>query len=161
MSWKSDKAIERVVKVFKRSNTKIFPEDIEAVKTINETITEHEKGLVNDNLLFAKLVCFVINSNLHRSGSMKDAIAVINIALERPLSHSLDMLTKNLNNQELNNYLESLGFNFESLEDEPELIKHNQKEIIEKIKSNWTQQKVTKSFCNTINEFIKNVNNYI
>jgi len=161
MSWKSDKSIERVVKLYKRVPKQVFPEDIEAIKNINETILESEKVLVNDHILFAKLVCYVLNLNLHHSGSMKGAIASLNTELERPLDHHLTFLTSNLNQQELNNYLKDLGFNFESLESEPEKIKANEKGMIEKIKGNWTKEKVTKSFCNTVNEFIKNINNYI
>lgn len=161
MSWKSDKSIERIVKLFKRVPKNVFHEDIEAIKNINETILESEKALVNDHLLFAKLVCYVLNLNLHHSGSMKGAIASLNTELERPLDHHLTFLTSNLNQQQLNNYLKDLGFNFESLESEPEKIKANEKGMIEKIKSNWTKEKVAKSFCNTVNEFIKNVNNYI
>lgn len=161
MSWKSDKSIERVVKLYKRVPKQVFPEDIEAIKNINETILESEKVLVNDHILFAKLVCYVLNLNLHHSGSMKGAISILATELERPLEHHLTFLTSNINQQELNNYLKSIGFNFESLEDEHELIKANEKEIVAKIKSNWTKQKVTKSFTNTVNEFIKDVNNYI
>lgn len=161
MSWRSDKSIERVVKLYKRVPKQVFPEDIEAIKNINETILQSEKALVNDHLLFAKLVCYVLNLNLHHSGSMKGAIASLNTELERPLDHHLTFLTSNLNQQELNNYLKDLGFNFESLESEPENIKANEKGMIEKIKCNWTKEKVTKSFCNTVNEFIKNINNYI
>lgn len=161
MSWRSDKSIERVVKLYKRVPKQVFPEDIEAIKNINETILESEKALVNDHLLFAKLVCYVLNLNLHHSGSMKGAIASLNTELQRPLEHHLTFLTSNLNQQELNNYLKDLGFNFDSLESEPEKIKANEKGMIEKIKSNWTKEKVTKSFCNTVNEFIKYTDNYI
>lgn len=161
MSWKSDKSIERVVKLYKRVPKQVFPEDIEAIKNINETILESEKVLVNDHLLFAKLVCYVLNLNLHHSGSMKGAIASLRTVLEKPIDHQLEFLTMNLNQQDLNNYLKDLGFNFDSLESEPEKIKANEKGMIEKIKGNWTKEKVTKSFCNTVNEFIKNINNYI
>lgn len=161
MSWKSDKSIERIVKLFKRVPKNVFPEDIEAIKNINETISESEKQLVNDHILFAKLVCYVLNLNLHHSGSMKGAISSLRTVLEKPINHHLEFLTMNLNQQELNNYLKDLGFNFNNLESEPELIKANQKGMIEKIKSNWTKEKVTKSFTNTVNEFIKDVNNYI
>lgn len=161
MSWKSDKSIDRVVKLYKRVPKQVFPEDIEAIKNINETILESEKDLVNDHVLFAKLVCYVLNLNLHHSGSMKGAIASLRTVLEKPISDQLEFLTMNLNQNELNNYFKSIGMNFNVMEDNSEIIKSNEKEIIEKIKNNWTKQKVTKSFNNTVNEFIKDINNYI
>lgn len=161
MSWKSDKSIERVVKLYKRVPKQVFHEDIEAIKNINETISESEKELVNDHVLFAKLVCYVLNLNLHQSGSMKGAIASLRSVLEKPISDQLEFLTMNLNQTELNNYFKSIGMNFNVMEDNSEIIKSNENEMIEKIKNNWTKQKVTKSFNNTVNEFIKDVNNYI
>lgn len=161
MSWKSDKSIERIVKLFKRVPKQVFPEDIQAIKNINETISESEKQLVNDHILFAKLVCYVLNLNLHRSGSMKEAIASLRSVLEKPISDQLEFLTMNLNQNELNNYFKSIGMNFNVMGDNSEIIKSNEKEMIEKIKNNWTKQKVTKSFNNTVKEFIKDVNNYI
>lgn len=167
MSWSSDKALERLIKTFQRIINGIFKEDIEAVKKIAETIEENEKLIVVDNILFAKLLCHVLNTNLHHYGNMKNSLSAVQDVFKKPLDHHIEFLTYNLNNQELNNYLKSIDINLEftetaeQLKNNEELLKSNQKEIIKKIKSNWSKSKVEKSFVNTINEFIRDTENYI
>lgn len=167
MSWKSDKALERLIKTFQRIKNGIFEEDIKAIKTINETIEESEKMVAIDNVLFAKLLCHVLNSNLHHYGNMKNSLSAVQDVFKKPLDHHIEFLAYNLNNQELNNYLKSIDINLEftetaeQLKNNEELLKSNQKEIIKKIKSNWSKSKVEKSFVNTINEFIRDTENYI
>lgn len=161
MSWRSDKAIERLVRTFQRVKSQIFEEDIKAIKTINETIIESEKSIAVDNLLFAKLLCYILNQNLHHHGNMKQSIEEVSGVFKKPLNHHVSILATNLNNQALNIYLKEIGIDFNSLSDQPDLIKSNQKEIIEKIKNNWNESKVEKSFINTINEFLRDTDNYV
>lgn len=167
MSWKSDKALERLIKTFQRIKNGIFKEDIDAVKKLAETIEENEKLIIIDNILFAKLLCHVLNSNLHHYGNMKNSLSAVQDVFKKPLDHHIEFLAYNLNNQELNNYLKSIDINLEftetaeQLKNNEELLKSNQKEIIKKIKSNWSKLKVEKSFVNTINEFIRDDENYI
>ena len=161
MSWRSDKAIERLVRTFQRVKSQIFEEDIKAIKTINETIIESEKSIAVDNLLFAKLLCYILNQNLHHHGNMKQSIEEVSGVFKKPLNHHVSILATNLNNQALNIYLKEIGIDFNSLSDQPDLIKSNQKQIIEKIKNNWDKSKVEKSFINTINEFLRDTDNYV
>lgn len=167
MSWSSDKALERLIKTFQRIKNGIFKEDIEAVKKLAETIEENEKLIVVDNILFSKLLCHVLNTNLHHYGNMKNSLSVVQEALKKPLDHSLSILADNLNNQEFNNYLKSIGVNLEFEETKEqslnniEQLKSNQKEIIEKIKNNWSKSKVEKSFVKSVNEFLRDTDNYV
>lgn len=167
MSWSSDKALERLIKTFQRIKNGIFKEDIDAVKKLAETIEENEKLIVIDNILFAKLLCHVLNTNLHHYGNMKNSLYVVQDVFKRPLDHHIEFLSDNLNNQELNNYLKSIGVNleFEETKDENlnniEKLKSNQKEIIEKIKNNWSKSKVEKSFVKSVNEFLRDPENYV
>lgn len=167
MSWRSDKALERLIKTFQRIKNGIFDEDIKAIKTINETIEESEKMVVIDNVLFAKLLCHVLNSNLHHYGNMKNSISAVQDIFNKPLDHHISILSYNLNNQELSNYLKSIHVNleFEETKDQSlkniELLKSNQKEIVEKMKTNWSKSKVEKSFVNTVNEFLRDAENYV
>lgn len=167
MSWRSDKALERLIKTFQRIKNGIFEEDIKAIKTINETIEESEKMVAIDNVLFAKLLCHVLNSNLHHYGNMKNSLSAVQDVFKKPLDHHIEFLSNNLNNQELNNYLKSIGVNLEfeetkeqSLKNE-DVLKSNQKEIIEKIKNNWSKLKVEKSFVKSVNEFLRDPENYV
>lgn len=167
MSFKSDKALERIVKTFQRIRNGIFEEDIKAIKTINETIEESEKMVAVDNILFAKLLCHVLNSNLHHYGNMKNSISGVQDVFNKPLDHHISILSRNLNNQELSNYLKSIGVNLEFEETKEqslkniESVKSHQKEIVEKMKTNWSKSKVEKSFVNTVNEFLRDAENYI
>lgn len=108
MSWKSDKALERLIKTFQRIKNGIFKEDIEAVKKLAETIEESEKLIVIDNILFAKLLCHVLNTNLHNYGNMKNSLSAVQDVFKKPLDHHIEFLSYNLNNQELNNYFKSI-----------------------------------------------------
>lgn len=167
MSWSSDKALERLIKTFQRIKNGIFKEDIDAVKKLAETIEESEKMVAVDNILFAKLLCHILNSNLHHYGNMKNSISAVQDIFNKPLEHHISILSCNLNNQELNNYLKSIGINLEFEETKEqsskniEKLKSNEKEIIEKIKNNWSKSKVEKSFVKSVNEFLRDPENYV
>ena len=63
MSWTNQNALKRVFNVYKRfkeQNGKLWDNDIEAIKTLNTAIENNTKISVNDNLLYAKLLCFVL-----------------------------------------------------------------------------------------------------
>lgn len=161
MSWKSDKAIERIVKLFKRVKNQVFDEDIEAIKTINETIALNEQKFVNDNILYAKLLCYIIDKNLNHCRDIKSAIKIASDILKEPLDYHLQILHRDLNDIDQLNFFTSLGYDFNSYKNQNDILKVNEKEIIEKLKSNWDYKKVEKSFYNTANEFLKDTNNYI
>lgn len=161
MSWKSDRAIERVVKLFKRAKSQIFDEDIKAIKTISETIEENEKKYVTDNMLYAKLLCYILNQNLHHHGSMKTAIKATNDIFKHPLNYHLQMLQKNLNDTDIYNYLESIGIEFGTYKNQDDILKQKEKEFLKRLQTNWELTKVSKSFYNTANEFLRDTDNYI
>lgn len=163
MSWITDNALKRVFNAFKRSKDKIYKEDIEALKLLNEELVNNNKSYVNDNILFAKLLCYVLNQNLHQNGSIKIAIKQTADILKEPLSFHLEMFKTNLNNKEIESYLTSLNLNLDHFDlkaNNTDLLKANEKEIAEKLKTNWTYENVEKSFYNSANDFLKDINNY-
>lgn len=168
MSWKIENAKNRVFNVFKRNKDKIYKEDIEALKTINTELELKRDKYVNDNLLFAKLLVYVLDRNVHQNGDIKASIKIVADILKEPLDYHLQMFQINLNQKGIDSYLESLGFNLEHLnhdkkvKEQNELIlKDNQKEIIVKLKVNFTLENVKKSFYNTANQFLQETDNYI
>jgi hypothetical protein len=171
MSWTNQNALKRVFSVYKRfkeQNGKLWDNDIEAIKTLNTALENASKSNVNDNILFAKLLAYVLDRNVHHNGDIKASIKTVADILKEPLDFHLQMFQKNLNQKGIDNYLQSLGFNLNHLnhskerqESNDKILKENQKEIIEKLKQNWTYENVSKSFYNTANEFLQNVNNYI
>lgn len=164
MSWKNENALKRIFNAFKRSKDKIYKEDIEALKLLNDELILKQKTYVNDNLLYAKLLCYILNQNLHQNGSVKLAIKQTSDILKEPLSYHLEIFKTNLNNKEIENYLLSLNFNldhFDLKSDNEKLLKASEKEIVEKLKKEWLFENVEKSFYNSANDFLKEPENYI
>jgi len=163
MSWSSDNAVKRIFNSFKRLKNQIYNEDIEALKLLNEELLNSQKNYVNDNILFAKLLSHCLRNELKHQGSMKIAIKSIDSILKTPLSHHTEFLRMELNHKDFLDYLESLGietdhFNYENNNDL--ILTDNQKEITEKLNKFWNYNKVEKSFYNSANEFLKDINNY-
>jgi hypothetical protein len=171
MSWSEQNALKKVVSVFKRSkerNVPIYDKDIEAIKTLNTALENASKSYVNDNILFAKLLVYVLDRNVHHNGDIKASIKIAADILKEPLDYHLQMFQKNLNQKGIDNYLQSLGLNMDHLDHSKEkqetndkILKENQKEIIKKMQTNWTYDNVSKSFYNTANEFLHKTDNYI
>ena len=171
MSWQTENALKRVFSVYKRfkeQNGKLWDNDIESLKTINTALENNSKDYVNDNILFAKLLVYILDKNVHNNGDIKASIKIVADILKEPLDCRIKMLQINLNQKGVENYLQSLGFNLDHLDNSKEkqetndkILKENQKEIIEKLKVNWTYENVSKSFYNTANEFLQETDNYI
>jgi len=160
MAWKETNAIRRIYNVFKRSKDKIYTEDIEALKLINEKIENDAKISVNDNLLYAKLLCVYLRLYVLEYGNIKTAIRKANDEMQMPISGQIELLKIALNQKEIHSYLSGLGIKLNNINDQPEIISDNQKNIIEKLKSQWSFENVEKSFYNTANDLLKDVNNY-
>lgn len=160
MSWKDKNNIKRIFNTFKRVKTKIFQEDLDALKELNETIDLSAKKTSIDNILYSKVLCVLIRLNLEYYGDIKLAIKKANDELKQPIDFHLQFLEKSLNNIDLINYFKSIGIDFESYKDQPDILANNQKEIIEKLKFSWSKENVEKAFYNTAESFLKDIENY-
>lgn len=164
MSWATDNAIKRIVNVFKRSKDKVYKEDIQALQLLSDELINSQKNYVNDNILFAKLLNYTLRNELKNQGSMKMAIKSIDGILKTPLSHHTEFLRMELNNKDFLDYVESLGIETDHLnhkENNNDLIlTENQKEVQNKLLNFWNHDKVEKSFYNSANEFLRDINNY-
>jgi len=165
MSWLTENAVKRIFNAFKRSKDKIYKEDIDALKLLNDELVLSQKQYVNDNILYAKLLCCVLKNNLDNYGDMKTSISKCKDILNTPLSHHIEFLRCTLNNIDDREYISSLGIdlnNYTNNQDEEiqKILKDNQKEIVQKLSKFWNFEKVTKSFYNTANEFLKDIDNY-
>lgn len=165
MSWKSDNSVKRIFNTFKRLKSQIFNQDIEALKQLNDELNYTQKSYVVDNLLFAKLLCYIINQNLHGCSDIKTAISQTNGILKEPLNYHLEVLKTNLNSNTIQNYLLSLGLDFNHLNhgknNNETILKSNQIEMIEIIKKQYSFESIEKSFYNTANDLLKETENYI
>lgn len=164
MSWKEDNAIKRIYNVFKRS--KVYQEDINALKIISNSIDEQDKSIANDNLLFAKLLSIQLRQNLEHYGSMEVALKKIDDDLKRPLNYHSQILHTTFNHVEFDTYLKSIGINVNFVhsksdaKNNDEIIIKQQNEISKKFIKDWSFEQVEKSFYKTANEIIKNINYY-
>ena len=165
MSWKSDNSVKRIFNTFKRLKSQIFNQDIEALKQLNDELNYTQKSYVVDNLLFAKILCYVINQNLHGCSDIKAAISQTNGILKEPLNYHLEVLKTNLNSNTIQNYLLSLGLDLDHLNhrenNNETILKSNQIEMIETIKKQYSFESIEKSFYNTANDLLKETENYI
>jgi len=168
MSWKSKGAFTRLGNTFKRLHEKklVFKEDFEALKTLQEEINILNENRVQDNILFAKLLCSNINGYLMKFGDINESIKWVQLDLNIDLSSHLEKLTLELNLQTLQNLMKSKGINFELVQDQEskdrnlKIIMENEKEFSKKIIECWEYEDVKKSFEKTANEMINNVDNY-
>jgi hypothetical protein len=96
---------------------------------------------------------------------MQMALKVLNDELQQPLNYHLQFLTTYLNAAELNGFLVSIGLDKtwetqSELDEQKAKIKEHQKEFAEKLQKSWNYNEVEKSFYNTANGMLKDVENY-
>ena len=162
MSWKTQNAVQRIFNTFKRLKTQIFNQDIEALKLLNAELEHKQKQYVNDNLLYAKLLCIALRYRTEYYSDIKMALKSIDSDLNIPINEQIELLKLTLNRVDKTNYLKSIGFdiddqNLSKIED----LKGNEKEFLEKLKTNWDYDKVYKSFMNSANDFLQDIKNYV
>ena len=168
MGWIEKKSITRIFNTFKRLKSGVYSEDIDALKQLNEANENTSKALVHGNLVFAKLYAIALRQNLSYYGDVKMAIKGINEELSKDINFQIEMLTKEINQKDFNDYLISIGFEMDKhfISDsvkgviENNILNENQKEIIEKLKNNWSFKNVEQSFYKSANDVLKDVNNY-
>ena len=161
MSWKDNKAIERIFNTFKRNNKFIYEQDVNALKQLKESIELSEKLYAEDNKLYLKLLIVVLKMNLDYYGNIKTAIKETDNFLKLPVEKHIFVLQRALNVNDNLQFLKSKGIDFDNLnKDETETLKANEKEIIEKLMSSWSLENVEKSIYKTANDFLKDVDNY-
>lgn len=141
MSWVYKKNIARIFNAFKRNKDKIYKEDIDALKSINELIESMSEQSTKDNLLYAKLLCVFLRQNIHYYKDVKFAIKELKFQLHIPLETQLQMLTYDLNMINLQNAVDA-------------------KEVLDKMNNAWTKEQVVKSFYNSANDLLKEIENY-
>jgi CRISPR/Cas system CSM-associated protein Csm2 small subunit len=141
MSWQNKKHISRIFNAFKRNKERIYKEDIEALKSLDELISKESKQTTKDNLIYAKLLCVFLRQNVHHYKDIKFAIKELKFQLNIPLDRQIELLTYDLNLISLQNETEA-------------------KEVFKKMDNAWTKEQVEKSFYNSANDLLKEIENY-
>jgi hypothetical protein len=163
MSWTNQNALKRVFNVFKRfkeQKGKLWDNDIESLQTVSEALENASKKQSIDNVLFLKLVCVNLKERSEHYGDVKMAIRTLADDLKTPIQDNIEKLRISLNHTDKINYLKSIGIDLESYKNQNDILKINENEFIEKLKTNWTFENVEKSAYNTTNDFIKDLDNY-
>ena len=141
MSWQNKKHISRIFNAFKRNKERIYKEDIEALKSLDELISKESEQTTKDNLIYAKLLCVFLRQNVHHYKDIKFAIKELKFQLNIPLDRQIELLTYDLNLIELQK--------LESAE-----------QVFEKMDNAWSKEQVEKSFYNSANDLLKEIENY-
>jgi cupin superfamily acireductone dioxygenase involved in methionine salvage len=141
MSWQNKKHITKIFNAFKRNKQGIYKEDIEALKNLDEFINESSKNLTKDNLIYAKLLCVFLRQNIHYYKDIKFAIKELKFQLNIPLDRQIELLTYDLNLITLQNETDA-------------------KEVFKKMDNAWSKEQVEKSFYNSANDLLKEIENY-
>lgn len=141
MSWELKRNVTKIFNAFKRNKERIYKEDIDALKNIDEFINESSKQLTKDNLLYAKLLCVFLRQNVHHYKDIKFAIKELKFQLNIPLDRQIELLTYDLNLINLQK------------ETDP-------KEVLKKMDNAWNKEQVEKSFYNSANDLLKEIENY-
>ena len=160
MSWNDKRHITSIFNAFKRNKERIYKEDIEALKSLDELINDNSKSITTGNLIFAKLLCLYLKQNANYYKGVKMAVKGLQNELKKPLDYHLQILTKELNNIELINYFESKGIDLSNGYCEKVIKQEDEQDIINKLKTEWTFEIVEKSFYNSANDLLKDIENY-
>lgn len=166
MSWKQKANVIKIFNAFKRNKDRIYENDIEALKNIDEYVNNESKSLTHGNLVYAKLLAIYLIQNSDYHKGVKQAVKTLQFELKKPLDYHLEILTKQLNNIELVEYLKNKEiFSDDEKTSYPKIdynaIKQNEKELIEKLKNSWSKEIVEKSFYNSANDLLKEIENYL
>jgi hypothetical protein len=141
MSWTSKKHIARIFNAFKRNKERIYKEDIEALKELDEIVNQSSRQLAKDNLIYAKLLCVFLRQNIHYYKDVKLALKQLQFQLKTPLDTQIEMLTIDLNMVDLQN-------------------QETDEQLLNKLLNSWTREQVEKSFYNSANDLLKEIENY-
>jgi cupin superfamily acireductone dioxygenase involved in methionine salvage len=141
MSWEQKRYVTKIFNAFKRNKERIYKEDIEALKNLDEFINESSKNLTKDNLIYAKLLCVFLRQNIHYYKDIKFAIKELKFQLNIPLDRQIELLTYDLNLISLQNETDA-------------------KEVFKKMDNVWSKEQVEKSFYNSANDLLKEIENY-
>ena len=141
MSWTTKKHITKIFNAFKRNKERIYKEDIEALKELDEIVNQSSNQLTKDNLIYAKLLCVFLRQNIHYYKDVKLALKQLQFQLKTPLDTQIEMLTIDLNMVDLQN-------------------QETDKQLLNKLLNSWNKEQVEKSFYNSANDLLKEIENY-
>jgi len=169
MRWKVENAIKKVYACFSRNKKTVYESEIDAFKIMVDEINNHNKALVHNNEVYAKLLAMHIKNEYRRYRDVNFTIKKINDDLKYSLGFHLSELSNCIISLEFVQYLQTLEVEateeeqstiegLERLEDK--FFKHHEKGIFDKIKTSYSKTEIENKFILTANDFLKDVENY-
>ena len=138
--------------------------DADAFNSILLHFKNSEEKTIQDNLLFAKLYCFILEKNVMNYKNADFANEQINKVLSQPLKIRIESLKVSLKNMELSNYFEGKGvkdYNLNKANENAETLKFNMAEFME-LYDVWDDDDNIKALLNrNINSSIQKYKNYV
>jgi hypothetical protein len=152
-----EKTFEWLFKRFKTQTIKPCTFDIDCLKFLAEWANREKEKNKQENILFAKLFCYVFIQEIQHFKDINFAQKSMHDILNLPLELHYQKFAQKLNDFEFNQYLKSIGINSEAIlfsenEADKEKLK-NAKYFFENL-NKWDLEKVTKSLNNQITESI-------
>jgi hypothetical protein len=152
-----EKTFEWLFKRFKTQTIKPCTFDIDCLKFLAEWVNREKEKNKQENILFAKLFCYVFIQEIQHFKDVNFAQKSMHDILSLPLELHYHKFHKKLNDFEFNQYLKSIGINSEAMhfsenEADKEKLK-NAKDFFNNL-NKWDLEKVTKSLNNQITESI-------
>lgn len=161
MAWKDTQSIKRLFNTLKRLKTQVYSQDVDALKQLSESIDANDQQTTQDNILYAKLLSIVLTMNLDHYKDLPMAIKETSKMIKMPLNTHIEIFKMKINLLEEMDLLKSKGIDLDDrFAENPKLTKEQENEIVKKLTSSWTFEKVEKSFYKTATEFLKDVDNY-
>jgi hypothetical protein len=170
MSFKNENALKRIFNTFKRLNKNIFQQDIDALKQLKESLDFYKIQQVNDNKIYAKVLCMLIKERYMRYGDINFALKSISKDLKgTTLEEQLEMLTSKIRTTEIYTYLQQCKIDVPNneLNDYEALCKREEewgnkydKQLFDKIIETWNTDFITDRFYTSANEILQDVDNY-
>jgi len=157
-----EKAFEWLFKRFITQTIKPCTFDIDCIKFLAEWANREKEKNKQENILFAKLYCYVFIQEIQHYKDINFAQKSMHDLLTMHLELHYKTFAQKLNEFEFNEYLKSIGINPE------EMHFKESKEDIEKLKeakdffdniNKWDLEKVSKSLNNQITESINRYDN--
>lgn len=166
-----EKAINRLQWRFKNENVKVNESKIvineldqKSVDFLNEWVERQKIESLQQNLLFAKLFTYSLLNEIEFYKDVEFANNKINEVCRMDIQQLYDEVYRKMNNLEylkfckengiITDHIEKMTLNKEQKEKQKELIKQNEKQLIEILKGLWSKEKIYKSLNNTISETI-------
>ena len=138
--------------------------DVDALNEVLKAIESYQSKKVDDNRVFAKLLCLYIKESYHKNNNdINQVLMVLGNELKKPLDIHISMLSNKMTTTQIVNYINGLTIDVPTDEfcdlialakREDEFWNTHQKEILNEILFMNSEQSIKSNFYNTANQIL-------